>query len=110
MPQASLATDVMAEMFAGVSVYCPVVGSSCTVIDEHVAMVGGVTSRTVTVVVHVRVFPAVSPTVTVTVLGPTLEQLKVLGDAERDAIVVQLSVAPVDIIDTSAGVSVYAPV
>ena len=55
--------------------------------------VGGVTSVTVTVAVHVEKLPLTSVTVNVTVLAPTFEQLKDEGDTLIEAIP-QLSLEP----------------
>lgn len=56
-----------------------------TEILRHKA-VGGTLSTTVTVDKQVATFPLLSVTVKVTVLAPTLEQLNVEGETERDAI------------------------
>ena len=54
------------------------VASSCTVMSWQIAS-GAILSSTVTVAVHVSVFPLTSVTVKVTVLGPTSAQVKIAG-------------------------------
>jgi hypothetical protein len=68
------------------------VASNWTVIFWQIA-VGGMMSFTVTVAVQVAVFPLWSVTVNVTVFAPTLEQLKVEGETDKD-VTEQLSVEP----------------
>src|SRR5687768_9335845 len=63
-------------------------------------IVGGVLSTTVTVAVHWLLLPLASVTVSVTVFGPLLAQVKVLGLTVRESIP-QLSLLP---LSTSAPV------
>ena len=56
-------------------------------------IVGGVLSTTITIAVHWLLFPLGSVTVSVTVFGPLLAQVNVLGVTVRVAIA-QLSVLP----------------
>ena len=68
-------------------------------------IVGAVLSTTVTVAVHWLLLPLGSVTVRVTVFGPLLAQVKVLGETVRVAIA-QLSVLP---LSTLAAVIVTLP-
>ena len=80
------------------------VASKETVMFRHNA-VGETVSSTVTVELQVAVFPLVSVTVKMTVFVPTSEQLKLLGETDREAIP-QLSVDP---LSTSAAEIVALP-
>jgi len=57
--------------------------SNCTVMGWQIA-VGGVMSWTVTMAVQVLIFPLISVTVNTTLFGPTLLQVKAVGEAMTD--------------------------
>src|SRR5207249_1350425 len=81
------------------------VPSRLIVIFLHLAT-GLTLSSTVTVLVQVEALPLASVTVRVTVLGPTLPQVKLLGLTLREAMP-QASLLP---LSTSAGVMLAWPV